>query len=71
MSIAKLANMRLKADVFFVLVKDDDTVCCSDNGMAKKYLNKLRKRHTNIVAVLIDLVRLTIWRLDRYCQFTS
>jgi hypothetical protein len=43
-------------------------VCSRDNGMAKKYLNNLLKRHTNIVAVLIVLVRLTIWHLDRYCQ---
>ena len=67
MSIAKLANVRLKADVIFCFFKDPDTVCYSDSGGAKKYLNNFRKRHTNVVAMLIVLVRLTSWCLDRYC----
>ena len=67
MSIAKLANVRLKADVIFCFFKDPDTVCYSDIGVAKKYLNNFRKRHTNVVAMLIVLVRLTSWCLDRYC----
>ena len=71
MSIAKLADVRLKAHVICCFLKDDDMVCSSDIGMAKKYLNNLLKRHTNIVAVLIVRVRLTIWRLDRYCRPNS
>ena len=67
MSIAKLANVRLKADVIFCFFKDPGTVCYSDSGVAKKYLNNFRKRHTNVVAMLIVLVRLAIWCLDRYC----
>ena len=69
MSIAKLANVRLKADVIFCFLKDHDTVYYSDSGVTKKYLNNFPKRHTNVVAMLIVLVRLTIWCLDRYCQF--
>jgi len=42
MSIAKLVNVRLKANVICCFLKDDDTVCYSDNGMAKKYLNNFR-----------------------------
>ena len=61
----------LKRTLFIVFLKDDYMVCSRDNGMAKKYLNNLLKRHTNIVAVLIVLVRLTIWHLDRYCQANS
>ena len=67
MSIVKLANVRLKADVIFCFFKDPGTVCYSDSGVAKKYLNNFRKRHTNVVAMLIVLVRLAIWCLDRYC----
>ena len=71
MSIAKLADVRLKAHVICCFLKDDDMVCSSDIGMAKKYLNNLLKRHTNMIAVLIVLVCLTIWHVDRYCQFNS